>query len=299
MAEHRELASRQQPPHAEGKAGPPGRELLTGEAVDDAVYRQIARILSRHQNFHLDGYKAHTIKRRMASRMRATGFRDPETYLAILEEDAAERQQLMMALSIHVSSFFRNPSAFRALAREVIPRLRDTARENGAKLRFWSVGCAHGEEPYSLALLYRRQLGQTGDVAIIGTDISTVALKKARRGSYPLNRLADVSPDLFAKFFGPCGEEYRLAEEIRRAVQFFRHDITADAPFYRADLILCRNLLIYFSRAQQQKIVETLAGALLPGGFLMLGRAETLAPACRSLFHCVNPAERIYRRVDS
>lgn len=298
MAEYRDPAFRQTPPSADREGTVPGGSLLTGEALRDEVYEQIAEILSRHQKFSLDGYKAHAMKRRMASRMRATGLKDPDSYLKILEEDAAERRHLLAALSIHVSSFFRNPSAFRVLARNIIPRLQEAARDKGSKLRFWSIGCAHGEEPYSLALLCQKQQLKQGQMAIIGTDICAAALKIARRGSYQRNRLAEVSPELFSRYFCPCGDEYRLAGEIRREVQFFRHDITTDPPFYRADLILCRNLLIYFSREQQQKIIETLAGALLPGGFLVLGRAETLAPACRSLFQCVNPAERVYRRVE-
>ena len=270
---------------------------LLGEDVSHEAYRKIAGILQEQQHFYLDAYKEISIKRRLASRIRAAGFRDPEAYIALLQDDAAERQQLLLALSIHVSQFFRNPSSFAVLEKVVIPELLGVARKTRTKLRLWSVGCANGEEPYSLALLCRKLIRAEDQVAIIGTDISAAALKKARQGFFPEKRLTGVNPELLASCFERQGnDEYRLNEELRNSVQFFRHDILVDQPFYRADLILCRNLLIYFSRDQQRFILETLAGALQPGGVLMLGRAETLAPDCRNLFHCLDPAERIYRR---
>ena len=102
---------------------------------------------------------------------------------------------------------------------------------------------------------------------------------------------------MVAAFFSKNGRQYQLNNQLRERVQFFRHDILTDQPFYRADLLLCRNLLIYFSREQQRQVLEILATALLPGGYLVLGRAETMAPSCRELFVCINPAERIYRRL--
>ena len=221
---------------------------------------------------------------------------DARAYLRHLAADKAEQQHLLLALSIHVSSFLRNPSAFRALANKIIPSLVADARRDEVKLRFWSVGCARGEEVYSLALVSRKIVEKTDQIAIIGTDISSDAIKKARRGGYCLDQLRNVSPEQLSQYFTSEGDKYRVGAELRQAVQFFRHDIVTEQPFYRADLILCRNLLIYFSRDLQQRVLETLAATLAPGGYLMLGRAETMAPDCRGLFQCVDPAERIYRR---
>lgn len=282
---------------AAGTAVGSGHQPFTGASLSDEVYQAIADILQEQLQFQLEGYKVRAIKRRMAARMRAAGLPDPEAYLQVLADNAAEQQQLLQALSIHVSTFLRNPSAFRALRRKIVPALLAARRAQGGKLRFWSVGCAHGEEAYSLALICRK-LQMVGDqVAIIGTDISSAAIRKARRGGYAEQQLRNLSAEQRSKYFTPCGHEYRVADELRDGVQFFRHDILAERPFYRADLILCRNLLIYFSREQQYKVVTTLAGALAPGGYLMLGRAETMAPACRELFQCVDPAERIYQRL--
>ena len=194
-------------------------------------------------------------------------------------------------------SFFVTRAFFCVLETQLLPELLGLSRRAHSKLRIWSVGCANGEEPYSLALLCQNQQRPGDLLSILGTDLSPEALRRARRGSYPAARLEEISAEMRAEYFTRHGVEYQLCDRIREQVQFFRHDILSDPPFYRADLILCRNLLIYFSREQQQRVVEILAESLLPGGYLILGRAETLAPACRGLFRCIDPAERIYQRI--
>jgi chemotaxis protein methyltransferase CheR len=269
-----------------------------GSQVADADYATIANILRSTQSFDLDGYKVLTMKRRLAARVRAAGYIDLEAYIALLRQNDSEQKRLLAALSVHVSQFFRNPSAFALLGKEVLPVLFSQARKSRSKMRIWSVGCAYGEEAYTLALICEELL-QRGDLlAIIATDLSPDALKVAKKGVFPQERLRAVSPELKDRWFIAEGESYRLSDRIRERVQFFRHDILKEQPFYRVDLILCRNLLIYFSREQQRQILERLAATLKPGGFLMLGRAETLPPVCRGLFSCIDPAERLYRRTD-
>jgi len=270
---------------------------FVGKDLSDDIYQQIAEILREQQNFNLNGYKALCIKRRLAMRVRTAGKNDPDGYVELLRESESEQEQLLTTLSIHVSEFFRNPSVYAVLAKKILPDLFATTRQLGSKMRVWSIGCANGEEPFSVALLCHTQRQRCDHLAIVATDLSSAALARAKQGVFSAERVRDVPPELLAKFFTPAGDQYRLSENIREQVQFFRHDILVDPPFYRADLILCRNLLIYFSRPQQQKILELLATALLPGGYLILGRAETLAPACRDLFVCIDPAERIYQRL--
>lgn len=270
---------------------------LVGENVSREVYARVVEILKEQQSFELGGYKDHCIRRRLAARIRAAGYRDAAVYVDRLVEDSDEQQSLLAALSIHVSQFFRNPSVFRVLEKRILPQLLEQGSQSQARLRIWSVGCACGEEAYSLALLCESLAAPRQDVAIIASDLSPVALKSARRGCYGEERLKNLPAALRQHYFSKQGQgEELLDEEVRARVQFFRHDILTDQPFYRAELILCRNLLIYFSREQQQVVLEKLARALLPGGFLVLGRAETLAGPSRHLFDCVDPAERIYQR---
>ena len=273
------------------------RAPFMGSDLSDTVYQQITEILLEQQNFYLEGYKVLCIKRRLAARIRAVGYHDPAAYVELLQQSVHEQEQLLVALSIHVSQFFRNQSVFQMLEKRILPELLEASRNNSSKLRLWSIGCANGEEPYSLALLCQKLRRKEDLLSIIGTDLSPEALKRAKQGLFPAERVRGVPGEMLADFFSQNGQQYQLHKQIREQVQFFRHDILADQPFYRADLVLCRNLLIYFSREQQCQVLEILAAALLPGGYLVLGRAETLAPTCRELFVCIDPAERIYRRL--
>ncbi len=270
---------------------------FVGSDLHDTAYQRITEILREQQNFHLEGYKVLCTKRRLAARIRSVGYSDPTAYVELLEENPQEQEQLLAALSVHVSQFFRNVSVFHVLEKQILPELLESSRGNKSKLRIWSVGCANGEEPYSLALLCQKRQLKGDLISIVGTDLSPEALTRAKRGVFPADRVESVPGEMLADFFTNQDKWYQLVEPIRERVQFFRHDILTDQPFYRANLILCRNLLIYFSREQQQQIMEILAAALLPGGYLVLGRAETMALACRKFFVCVDPAERIYRRL--
>jgi len=270
---------------------------LIGEDFPDEAYGVIATVLKAQQNFDLTSYKVVNMKRRLAAYLRSCGCTDPLHYSAQLTDRADEQKQLIAAMGIHVSHFFRNPSTFLALESRILPELLRMSRRQNSKLRIWSVGCAHGEEPYSVALLLKEMLQKGDQFAVVGTDLSPEALKMAKNGYYPPDRLKEVPPTMLEKYFSAQSPLYQIHEDIRQLVQFFRHDIISEEIFYRADLILCRNLLIYFAREKQQQVVELLAGALSPGGYLVLGRAETLAPDCRRLFFCVDPAERIYRRI--
>ncbi len=270
---------------------------FVGGDIPADLYGQIGEILQQKQNFALSSYKDLCMKRRIAARIRSVDLPGPEPYLALLRENSCEQEQLVASLSIHVSQFFRNPSTFAVLEKAILPELLQRTRDHHRKLRVWSIGCANGEEPYSLALLCRKLVRADDLLTIIGTDVSRAALQRAKRGSYPQNRIAGVPEEMLQEYFTIEGAEYLLSEQIRHQVRFFRHDISSDQPFYRADLILCRNVLIYFSRAQQRKILQILAAALPYNGYLVLGRAETLVTACRELFRCVDPAERIYQRL--
>ena len=270
---------------------------FVGNSLDDKAYQEIADILHEQQNFFLEGYKVLSIKRRIAARIRAIGYHEPDTYIELLRDNVLEQEQLLATLSIHVSQFFRNKSVFQALEERFLPELLEISRRNHSKLRIWSVGCAHGEEPYSIALLLQK-LRRQGDLySIVGTDLSSEALIQAKRGYFSAERICNVPSEVLTEYFIDHGDQYQLRDSVREQVQFFRHDILADKPLYRATLILCRNLLIYFSREQQQKVLKILASALLPGGYLVLGRAETMAKDCRNLLTCIDPAERIYQRL--
>lgn len=267
-------------------------------SADD--YRRIGEILQRGRNFSLAAYKELYVRRRLAARIRASGATDLRQYMQQLTSSSAEQEALLAMLSIQVSEFFRNPSVFRTLETEVLPpllnRLRGRQQES---LRIWSCGCARGEEAYSLALLCHPRLRPGEKMSILATDRNAQALAAARCGCYPAERVKQVPAALAQEYLQTREGQIQVDDCIRKRVRFFQHDLMTDRFFTRTDLILCRNLLIYLSREQQEHALTRLANALRPGGFLVLGRAESLVPGGRHLFQSFDSAERVYRRLDN
>ena len=256
----------------------------------------IGRILKARSGFSLDGYKDKCVKRRIQIRVRATQSPSAEAYGLLLTESPAEQEHLLRVLTIHVSHFFRNPSVFRRLSGEVIPELLGARRE----LNLMSVGCAGGEEPYTLALILREHFAdalQKGRFSIRGLDVDAATLEQAREALYHPDRLAEVPAEMLSRWFAREGERYRLDQEIRSQVGFARADLNHPPAWDPCDLILCRNVLIYFERERQETILNRFADALAPGGVLVLGKSETLFGRARARFKTVCPVERIYRAI--
>jgi len=259
------------------------------------IFEAIGRVLKARSGFSLEGYKDKCVKRRIHIRIRATRSPTPEAYSSYLIENATEQEHLLRVLTIHVSHFFRNPSTFEKLSRQILPELLS---ERGPDLRLMSIGCAGGEEPYSLALMLREQYPMAvaaGLFSITGTDVDLQTLDGARSALYHPDRLAEVAPGLLARWFTPEGERFRLNEEIRSLVSFARADLNDAKVCEECDLILCRNVLIYFEKGRQEVILNGFADALGKGGVLVLGKSETLFGAARKRFRTVCPVERIYR----
>ena len=271
---------------------------FVGSEFPEEAFAGVREVLLERLGFDLGMYKDGCVKRRIAIRVRALGFADAWDYLALLRRDPDETDALMKTLTIHVSHFFRNPSTFAALERDILPALFERAAAGGQKeIHLWSVGCAGGEEPYSLAILVDGLSPQEVNVSILGTDLSAPVLERATEGRFDVRRLAEVPPGVRERYFSEEGREARLRERFRAMVRFERHDVLNAAEFSGADLVLCRNVLIYFSREEQERILRRLAAALRPEGYLVLGKAETLLGESRQLFRIENPAERIYQRL--
>lgn len=276
-------------------------ERFRGDAshLSDEAFEIIRRILKNSTGFNLDSYKDKCIKRRIAIRIRATHSASSEEYCELLIRDAGELDLLLKVLTIHVSQFFRNPPTFAKLRGEILPYLFARAvNEQRAALNFWSVGCASGEEPYSLALILKEsfaaEMART-KVSILATDVDEGILETARKGVYGEERLAEVTPSLMKHWFALREGKHQLVPEIKTMVDFRRGDLLGSGPFPESDLILCRNVLIYLERQEQEKIIAGFADALGSGGILVLGKAETLVGACRRRFQTVCPVERIYK----
>ncbi|UFS71563.1 protein-glutamate O-methyltransferase CheR [Geomonas sp. RF6] len=284
---------------AQGAPAAAAPELAQGEEMSQEVFRSIGAVLKEHDGFTLECYKDKCAKRRIGIRIRATGSASPEDYCELLARDGVERDELLRVLTIHVSHFFRNPSTFAKLSREILPPLLK-GRGDGEEVHLWSVGCAAGEEPYTLALIMKErfpsQLARL-KLSITGTDVDAATLKAAAGARYGTERLEEVERRLLERWFTPAAGKYELADEIRKMVAFRKGDLNDPGSYLKSDLILCRNVLIYFERARQEEILLRFADALSPGGVLVLGKSETLVGQARRRFATVCPVERIYRVV--
>jgi len=270
---------------------------FVGSDFSDGEFEQIRLLLLARRGFDLGMYKDQCIRRRIASRARSSGAQNATDYLRVLEQREDEVEALLAALSIHVSQFFRNPQIFALLEQEVLPELfRQVAERPDRTLKIWSVGCAGGEEPYSLALLLDELAPSRLQVDILGTDISAPVLEKARLGSFDPLRVGEVPEQVLERYFAPQDRQLQLCERIRKQVRFAEHNILSDQDFPSADLILCRNVMIYFSREDQDRVLSRFAEALSPQGVLVLGNAESLVGQARRIFSPLFAAERIYRR---
>jgi len=265
---------------------------------DDLAYGTLFGKLEREHGFQGALYRQKCLRRRVAVRMRARGARDIADYTALLDSDPEESDQLLRALTINVSKFFRNPTTWDIIRREVLP---DLLGRRGPLL-LWSAGAAAGEEAYSLAivvaeLLGERQLSQWRRIRVVGTDIDASSLETARSGLYTDYALSETPPDLLCRWFKP-GQGWELNEGLRSRVQFLQHDVLSGRPTFDADFIVCRNLLIYLDRPAQELVLRTLTEVLKPRGYLVLGRVESLTTSMRPQFEVVDAGERVYRKVE-
>lgn len=264
---------------------------------DDAARDSIRRILALTQTctgYDFSGYKSATIFRRIKRRMQLSRHTDLESYAEHVRDDPAESQALFADLLISVTAFFRDAAAFEALQRTVVRPIVDAA---GDELRVWVVGCASGEEAYSVAMLFAEAVAERDrkpTVQVFATDLDEEALTSARAGVYPRSIAADVSPERLRRFFVDESSHYTVRTELRDMVLFAKHSVLREPPFTRLDLVVCRNVMIYFERPLQQQVGAIFHYTLQPRGYLFLGPAE--APdASSGLFDTVDREHRLYR----
>lgn len=260
--------------------------------------QQVGRILAflRARTGHdFSSYKPATIRRRVGRRMQVTRQLSLSDYAHYMSDTPEEAQELFGDLLISVTTFFRDAAAYAQLSRTVVPGLFETHGPDDT-IRIWSVGCATGEEAYSLAILLMEEADRRHikpRIQIFASDLDEGALATAREGRYPRTIEADVSEERLKRFFIAEVEHYRVRKEVRDAVLFAHHSALKDPPFMRLDLVACRNLLIYLERDLQRQLLALFHYALKPGGHLFLGSAES-ADSRSELFTVEERDLRIY-----
>ena len=241
-------------------------------------------------------YKHPTVLRRITRRISVHELPDLNAYSNFMHQNPAEATALLKDLLISVTNFFRDPEAFEALERDIIPKLFESKGIDD-QVRVWVVGCATGEEAYSVTMLlsdYAAKLAFAPQIQVFATDIDENAIAVARDGVYTVNDTADLSPEFLSRHFVKERHRYRVRREIRERVLFAVHNIIKDPPFAHLGLATCRNFLIYLNRAAQRRVMEVLHFALKPGGYLMLGASESVDGA-GDLFSVIDKEHRIYQ----
>lgn len=274
-----------------------GINLPAFEKVEDPL-RDLLAYVTRQSNIDFRTYKPTTITRRIARRMAVNHVTSIRDYTQFLESSSEEVQELIKAFLIKVTGFFRDPEAFEYIRDTLLPSMIEQGREQGRVLRFWSAGCATGEEPYTIALLVADLLGTElpeWSVKIFATDLDEGAINFARRGFYPATVLKDLPDQYFERFFEPFDQGYLIAKPLRQMVIFGQQDLSRGVPFPRINLVSCRNLLIYLKPELQQRVLDLFAYSLHhTNGYLFLGKAETARPS-KGTFEIIDKKWKIYR----
>ncbi len=261
------------------------------------AHARIAEIVRRATGVDFTHYKANTLHRRITRRMMLHRLATARDYEEHLRRTPAEVEDLYQDILIGVTSFFRDPEAFEAVARDVFPRLI-AACPAGEAVRVWVVGCSSGEEAYSLAIVFSECAEAAGSAArlqLFATDVNQRCVEKARAGLYARGIEHDVSPERLRQFFLEEGGGYRIQKAIRERCVFSRHNALSDPPFLRMDFLSCRNLLIYLEPALQGQLLPLFHFALKPGGWLWLGSSES-AGTVRDLFDTADARHKIFSR---
>lgn len=264
---------------------------------DDLTLQEFVQRLAGERGPDLRGYRHTSLERRIRRRMTEAGVGSFREYLEKARQDPLEQAHLLNTILINVTEFFRDPQAWQALRDEALPCIL-RGIQPGDTLRFWSVGCASGEEPYSLAMLISEYLGSSVadyNIKIYATDIDEDALNIARRGEYLVEKLRRVPPQMRERYFVGQGSILRVHRDIRRLIIFGRSNIVSDAPMSHCDLVVCRNVLIYLDGNTQNQVLSRIHYALEPGGALFLGKAESRL-ANSSVFRPLHARWRIFQK---
>ena len=274
-------------------------EAADGKDVAEPL-QKIFMLLRSQTGHDFSSYKQSTMLRRIERRMAAHHIETPSQYVRLLQENQHEIDILFRELLIVVTSFFRDPEAFKLLREKVFPQLLEKLA-SPCNFRVWVAGCGSGEEAYSMAILLHeasRKLANPVAVQIFATDLSESSIEIARQGRYPEGIVSDVPEELLKKYFIHEEGSYCIREDIRKMLVFAQQNVIKDPPFTKVDLLCCRNLLIYLNADLQKRLLPIFHYALKPGGVLVLGPSETIG-GYTELFEPLNKKWKLFRRQEA
>ncbi len=247
-------------------------------------YPTFRRTVQELTGIDLDCYKGTQMERRLQTIMRRAGVSDLSAYARLLSTTPSRVKEFKDFLTINVSEWLRNPEKFEELQQTILPDLL----KRSPRLRIWSAGCSNGSEPYSVAMLLD-EIDPGGRHQILATDLDEEVLKAARAGVYSEKDIKNVSPARRARYFDQNGDRYAVKADLRARVEFRRHNLLSDDFPSDLDLILCRNVVIYFTEEAKVQLYRRFHAALKPGGILFVGGTESLLRARELGFASVSP----------
>lgn len=272
-------------------------DAAEGAAERGADFDQILTSLRQRTGVDFSQYKSNTLHRRIRRRMALLKITGAAEYARFLKSNPSETEALYQDILISVTTFFRNPEAFETLKTRIFPRFfKDRDRQD--PIRVWVLGCATGEEAYSLAIALTEHASDSGSMVpplVYATDLNNSGIDRARSGLYPQSIAKHISPERLRRFFVEADGGYRVSKAIREVCIFARHNVLGDPPFSRMDLISCRNVMIYMESGLQKKLLPLLHYALKPTGVLFLGPSETIGGS-RDLFELEDAKAKIYSK---
>ncbi len=278
----------------------PALRPATGKDLNDkSSLEKIIILLRTHTGNDFSLYKKNTVYRRIERRMGIFKIDKIASYVGFLQENPKEIEILFKELLIGVTEFFRDSPVWEELAATVFPGIIAN-RQTGSVLRAWVPGCSTGEEAYSLAIVFKEVVEKINphggySLQIFATDLDNEAIETARKGVFPANIAAGISPARLNRFFIPADDSYRVNAEIRETVVFAQHNIIMHPPFTKLDILSCRNLLIYMEPELQKKLLGLFFYSINPGGIVLLGNSETLGTQSH-LFTPVDAKLKIFKR---
>ncbi|MHC1635334.1 MAG: CheR family methyltransferase [Candidatus Methanospirareceae archaeon] len=274
------------------------------ELDDEIALDALKRKIYEKTGLDCSKYSNNYLLRRIRVIMNIKGINFPydyKKYIELLEKNPLEYTSLLDNITINVTEFFRDPETFDTFKNEILPEILSEKRRRKSKiLRIWSAGCASGEEPYTISIILFETLGSAIKdflISIYATDINKNALKKAKEGIYDASSLKNVPKPLIHKYFSFKEGKYKIKEEVKKLVRFQQHDLFSGIKYSHFDVIFCRNVLMFFSTEYQRKLLLDFYHTLNDGGYLILGRAETIIGEIRDKFMCVNAREKIYKKI--
>lgn len=239
-------------------------------------YEEFKKDVYKLTNINLEMYKERQMKRRIESLIERSGFNGYEIFYKGMKQDAKLLRTFVSYLTINVSQFYRNPAQWENLEKQIIPYLR---KNYGDKLTIWSAACSTGDEPYTIAMILSKYIS-LDKINIIATDIDEDVIAFAKEGIYPDKSLTDLPKEFMDKFFKPVDKNhYAISNDIKNRITFKKHNLLEDAYFKDVNMIVCRNVVIYFTDEAKNEVYKKFHNSLTTNGVLFIGSTEQILKA--------------------